>query len=211
MKLEELFAKCEIAVATEELMNNIEPFSCGEKYEEDRDLTDFFLNDSKVFGENLLGKTYVLMLKDDSNVRRKVVTFFTLSNDSIRITREFNEDNKKTFLEYTGLDGKSLKRFPCVLLGRLGTDKDFQRQGYGSAIMDFIKLMFVTDNKTGCRFIIVDALNREDTLDYYDRNGFKYLISDEEKEAKYMNISKNSLPLRTRLMYFDLLTLNAGK
>lgn len=208
MKLEELFAECEIAVANEELMGNIAPFSCGDS-DDDKDLTDFFIKDSMLFGENLLGKTYVLMLKkgDKDRDKRKVVSFFTLSNDSIRITNSFNEDNKKTFLEYTGLDGKSLKRFPCVLLGRLGTDESFQGKGYGSALMDFIKLMFVDSNKTGCRFIIVDALNRENTLNYYERNGFHYLIGNEVKEAKYLHLSKNCLPLRTRLMYFDLLTL----
>ena len=208
MSLEELYTQCEIVEATEELMANIMPFSCGEK-KEDKDLTDFFLNDSMAFRRNLLGKTYVVMLREANKeiVKRRVVAFFTLSNDSIRITNKFNEDNKKSFLEYTGLEGKSLKRFPCVLLGRLGTDIHFQSEGYGSALMELIKLMFTDSNKTGCRFIIVDALNRERTLKYYDKNNFHFLIEDEEKEAKYMNIGKGSLPLRTRLMYFDLLNL----
>jgi hypothetical protein len=46
----------------------------------------------------------------------------------------------------------------------LGTNKDFAGQGYGTAIMDFIKVLFSTNNRTGCRFLIVDALNRPETL-----------------------------------------------
>lgn len=38
--------------------------------------------------------------------------------------------------------------------------------------MDFIKDWFISaDNKTGCRFIPVDAVNNPHTLAYYERNG----------------------------------------
>jgi hypothetical protein len=40
--------------------------------------------------------------------------------------------------------------------------------------MDFIKVLFRTNNRTGCRFLIVDALNRPETLHYYEKNGFRY-------------------------------------
>jgi len=56
----------------------------------------------------------------------------------------------------------------------------------------------------------VDALNNEKTLNFYRKNGFKFLIDDERFEAKYMDIGVGSLPLRTRLMYFDLLTLQVA-
>ena len=77
--------------------------------------------------------------------------------------------------------------------------------------MDFIKVLFRTNNRTGCRFLIVDALNRPETLHYYEKNGFHYLITDERLEAKYMGIGMSHLPLNTRLMYFDLLKLNVNE
>lgn len=58
--------------------------------------------------------------------------------------------------------------------------------------MDFIKVLFRTNNRTGCRFLIVDALNRPKTLHYYEKNGFRYLIDDERLEAKYMGIVKTN-------------------
>jgi len=70
-----------------------------------------------------------------------------------------------------------------------------------------VKVLFRTSNRTGCRFLIVDALNRTETLHYYEKNDFRYLIADERLEAKYMGIGVGRLPLNTRLMYFDLLKI----
>ena len=86
----------------------------------------------------------------------------------------------------------------------------FEGKGYGSAVMDFIKTLFRINNRTGCRFLIVDAYNNHRTLHFYEKNGFKYLIEDEESEATYVGVSKNKLPLNTRLMYFDLLDIKVN-
>ena len=103
-------------------------------------------------------------------------------------------------------------RFPCVLIGRLGTNQTVAGKGYGTAVMDFIKAWFRSDeNKTGCRFIIVDAHNNPATLHYYEKNGFRYLYSEEINEAKSMGLNikrPNTLPLNTRLMYFDLIEMD---
>lgn len=160
-----------------------------------------------------MGKTYVLTQKQTNeeiklHIPKKIVTFFTLANDSIRLTNKISDEHRELFLEDTDLRDKTIKRFPAVLLGRLGTNHDFLGQGYGTAVMNFIKSMFTTNNRTGCRFIIVDALNNERTINYYkEHNGFQFLIEDERLEAKYVGIGVGRLPLNTRLMYFDLLSL----
>lgn len=55
--------------------------------------------------------------------------------------------------------------------------------------MDFIKVFFTDKNKTGCRFIIIDAY--KDAIEFYQKNGFDFLTGEDESES-------------TRLMYFDL-------
>lgn len=80
-------------------------------------------------------------------------------------------------------------------IGRLATNSDFQSQGIGTRILDLIKFWFTEGNKTGCRFIIVDAANNERTLEFYRRNGFQFL-----------DIRPEAAEDRTRLMFFDLLT-----
>ena len=62
--------------------------------------------------------------------------------------------------------------------------------------MAFIKDWFRhEDNKTGCRFIVVDAYNEEKILRYYERNGFVPLYNYDIPQDE---------PLKTRLLYFDL-------
>ncbi len=51
--------------------------------------------------------------------------------------------------------------------------------------------MFLKDNRTGCRFITIDAYNNERTLRFYEKNDFTF-FSDKDKNKK------------TRSMYFDL-------
>ena len=203
MTVEELLARCELVRASEKRLTECQPFSCGES-----DLDEFFSKDCLINQSRLLGKTYLFCLKEQPDT---IVTAFSLSNDSIRLTNRITDEYKEQFLDDTDLHNKSLKRFPAVLIGRLGTNKDFAGQGYGTAIMDFIKVLFRTNNRTGCRFLIVDALNRPETLHYYEKNGFHYLIDDERLEAKYMGIGVGRLPLNTRLMYFDLLKIKVNE
>lgn len=189
-----------LEIATSKKLATCEPFMC-----ENKDLNDFIANDAIMYAKRLLGKTYLFCLRDNPN---KIVTALTLSNDSIRINNKLHDDAKESFLQNTELSSKPLKRFPAVLIGRLATNKEFAGKGIGTAVMDFIKRWFRTDNKTGCRFIIVDAYNNPATLHYYLKNGFKFLIDDERLEAKYQGIGVGRLPLNTRLMYFDLLDMN---
>lgn len=203
MTIEDLLARCELIPVSDEVLKRCQPFSCGED-----DLDEFFAKDCLVNQRKLLGKTYLFCLKSNLDV---IVTAFSLSNDSIRLTNRIADEYKEQFLGDADLCDKTFKRFPAVLIGRIGTNKDFAGQGYGTAIMDFIKVLFRTNNRTGCRFLIVDALNRPETLHYYEKNGFNYLIADERLEAKYMGIGVGRLPLNTRLMYFDLLKLRVDE
>lgn len=76
--------------------------------------------------------------------------------------------------------------------------------------MDFIKSWFIdSNNKTGCRFIVVDSYNESGHLNYYQKNGFTFLFSSEEQELDYMGL-KNESSIKTRLMYFDLVLLRSS-
>lgn len=59
----------------------------------------------------------------------------------------------------------------------------------GSYLIDFIKSYFVEDNKTGCRFLTVDAY--ADAVPFYLKNDFIPLNDDDKEES-------------TRLLFFDL-------
>lgn len=87
---------------------------------------------------------------------------------------------------------------PAVKIGRLGVISSGQSSGCGSRILDYMKVWFTHANKTGCRFLIVDAYNTPRVISFYKKNGFNFLVSNDEKEE-------------TRIMYFDLISfVNRG-
>ena len=90
----------------------------------------------------------------------------------------------------------------------MGVDENFQSKHLGSEILTFLKYWFVEpNNKTGCRFLLVDAYNSERTIEFYQRNGFKLLFGTEQQEIEYRRL-KDITSLPTRIMYFDLIGLD---
>lgn len=81
---------------------------------------------------------------------------------------------------------------PAVKIGRFGVSKDYARQNIGSQLMSAIKYDFINGNKTGCRFIIVDAYKDPKVINFYEKNGFKFLSGKDKKKD-------------TRLMVYDLI------
>jgi len=158
------------------------PLDCG-----DADLNDFFFNDANKYEKQLLSVTYVF----ESD--RETAAFFSVSNDKIVNKDPLTKRIVSNILARKIPNDKRRPTYPAVKIGRLGIHKQYQRQGMGSEVLSFIKAFFTTKNKTGCRFITVDAYNCQEVLSFYKKNGFKYLTGKDEKD-------------KTRLMYFDLIT-----
>lgn len=96
-----------------------------------------------------------------------------------------------------------------MLIGRLGVNDKYKNKGVGRELMNFIKSWFIdAENKTGCRFVVVDSYNEEVPLAFYQRNGFQFLFSTINQEKEYMGLSED-YTLKTRLMYFDLILLSS--
>ncbi len=159
----------------------VKTFDCG-----DDDLNDFILNESFAYRKALLAVSYVVVDKAETD---KVIGYFSLANDRVSLSdfenkTEFNRFRKKRFV-----NEKRLKSYPAAKICRLGVDLSMKGQSLGSFLLDFIKSYFVVDNKTGCRFLTVDAY--ADALPFYLKNGFVPLNNEDENSA-------------TRLLYFDL-------
>jgi ribosomal protein S18 acetylase RimI-like enzyme len=192
-----LESSCSFEVLDEELINSTKLFDCS-----NLDLNDFFQNDCIAFANELMGKTYCFTLDSDS---KNIVCSFTISNDSIKTSILPNARKKKVLKNIPSQ--KRFKSYPAVLIGRLGVSKEFTSLGIGTELLNFIKSCFIErDNKTGCRFIIVDSYNTNEALNFYKKNGFNFLFSSEEQEKTATDVSNDS-QIKTRLMYFDLITL----
>lgn len=156
--------------------SKLKPFDC-----DDDDLNDFFHNDSSNYAMELMSITYTFENK------KQTVAFFSVLNDKI-----INKDSRKRQVSKEIPYTKRRKTYPAVKVGRLAVHKEFCRMGIGGGILNFIKHFFTSANKTGCRFITVDAYNQSGIINFYKKHGFKFLTTEDEKEE-------------TRLMYFDLI------
>lgn len=193
--------KCVLVRLTPEITQL--PFSCGDT-EGDKDLEDFFRNQAIPFAQERLGQTYCLI--DNNGEETKLVAFFTLSNDSIKTTFIPKKAINKIERKIPGR--KHLHTYPAVLIGRLGVNKFYQGKEFliGQQVINYIKAWFSDDeNKTGCRFLVVDAYNKDKVLKFYERNKFKYLYADEQTERQEQHIPEDAEKIHTRHMFIDLL------
>ncbi len=181
---------------TQEVASFCAPFSC-----EDKDLDEFFAKDAFLYDTELLGRTYAWV---NSKNTRQILGLITLANDSVK--SQHITKSAKNRLQRSVPNPKRGINFPAVLIGRLGVSAECRGKGLhvGSQILDFIKDWFRSEeNKTGCRFIVVDAYNNEKTLHFYEKNGFKPLYKTEEEERAFLGLEPDE-PLSTRFMFFDL-------
>ena len=160
----------------------VKSFDCG-----DDDLNDFILHESPLYRKEKLAVTYVLKEADDL-ANEHIKAFFSLSNDRISIS-DFDSKTKYNRFSRRFNNHKRLKSYPAAKIGRLGVSESLKGMNIGSMLLKFIKLYFTTDNKTGCRFITVDAYAA--AIPFYLRNGFVPLNEEDADEP-------------TRLLYFDL-------
>jgi len=152
----------------------------------DDDLDEFYQIDSIESAKQLLSVTYLVKLEDDTPC-----AFFSVFNDSVKKNQK--EVPRSAFERISRLFPRE-KRYasvPAVKIGRLGVASDFQGAGVGQQVVDFLKEWFTSGNKTGCRFLLVDAYNQPNVTRFYEKNGFSFLTGGDEKE-------------KTRIMYFDL-------
>ena len=160
--------------------DTVEVFDCG-----DDDLNDFILNESRPYRQAMLAVSHVLRNKNT----KQVIAYFSLANDRISLSdfptnSQFNRFRKGRFPHE-----KRLKSYPAAKICRLAVSLAGREMHLGTFLLDFIKTYFVMDNKTGCRFLTVDAYAQ--AVPFYIKNGFVPL-SNEDAEAT------------TRLLYFDL-------
>ncbi|MCM1349198.1 MAG: GNAT family N-acetyltransferase [Firmicutes bacterium] len=172
------------------------PFSCN-----DPDLDEFFSRDSFFYDVEMIGKTYAWVMATDPKI---ILGLITLANDSVKTnTLAASARNR---LQRSVTNAKRGINFPAVLIGRLGVAGAYQGKGFniGSQIIDYVKDWFrSSDNKTGCRFIVVDAYNNTRTIRFYERNGFKTLYKTEREERDFLGLDDDE-PLETRFMFYDL-------
>lgn len=197
-----MLEQCDFMELTEEVLQQCKGFTC-----KDEDITEFFTQDYADCAYQLLGKSYCFVKPDTS----EIVCAFTVANSSVKV--DSLPSNLRNKLNRKILNAKRRPQYPAVLVGQLAVSDLFSGHHVGDELLDFIKSWFIDPlNKTGCRYVIVDAVNHSKVFEYYQRNGFKFLFSSDEEEWTFLHNkglepTTPIEPMKTRLMYFDLIYL----
>ncbi len=173
-----------------QVQSNLSFFSCG-----DKDLDEFFQCDAAAYEHALFGKTYAFIDKKSSNI----TSMFTISNGGIQA-----KQMRRKLRENVPYPKRLIHNYPSVLIGRLAVSEKFQGKGIGSEILDFLKIWFSdSHNKTGCRFLAVDAYNMHSVLKFYENNEFSFVFRSEKEERASLQLQDGQL-LHSRTMCCDL-------
>jgi len=155
-------------------------FDCG-----DDDLNEFFQVDLIPHEKHLLTKTYGLSIKDKgADPDALPIALISFCNDKIRL------DNVR------GVDLTGIRRpytyLPAVKIVRLGVHKNYRRKGIGTHLLNMTKSFFLSENRTGCRVLTVDAYKTTDVTSFYQKSYFDFITNKDKRK-------------KTRTMFYDLI------
>jgi ribosomal protein S18 acetylase RimI-like enzyme len=155
-------------------------FCCG-----DSDLDEFIKEDAVTHKQELIVETYILRQASGG----APVAFVSFCNDSIPLAK-LSRKSKKALP-----NRKRYSSMPAVKIARLGVKSDLQGKNVGTLIINMSKKFFITDNRTGCRFLTVDSYNKERVIGFYKKNDFQFLGEhDADKGTRIMYLDLKRLP-----------------
>ena len=138
----------------------LQTFSCSRN----PDLQDFLHNKALTFEKHLRSRTYLYI----DNGTKEVSAYFTISIATLHTDGISSEVIKI-------LDGyqENTTSIPCFLIGQLGKSDHYKSKKIGKFIIeDSIEIIDKLHNAVGGRFILLDAINMEKVVSFYEDSLF---------------------------------------
>jgi predicted GNAT family N-acyltransferase len=128
-----------------------------------KDIENFLHNKAITFEKKLRSRTYLLIDKKN---------FIVAGYFSIAISVLYANDIKEDILLKIG-DLNSPKDIPCLLIGQIAKSDYFKEIKLGKILMKYaIEKLKLTNKIIGGRFILLDAINEEKIIKFYEEFGF---------------------------------------
>jgi predicted GNAT family N-acyltransferase len=135
-----------------------------------KELKDFLVEDA-INNYNISISTTYLWYYNPEN---KLVAYITLLTDAIRV---HGTQLGKSFVD----KGVEYKTLPALKIGRMCVDKNYTGRDVGTHMMHFtMKLILETNEKVGCRFIVLDAKTQTNATRFYKKFDFEILKKREK-------------------------------
>lgn len=191
----DLLQQAVVVAVSSEVSEKLKNFDCG-----DRHINKFFKKKAMDFSSQFLSRSFCFLNKENLD---EVVCAFCLSNDSVNLLGLPGEIKQKFQNKFPR--GKGLASYPAIKIGRLGVQIEFSEGDahIGTQLLNYIKYKCLEYGvNTACRYLVVDSYNKDKTLHFYQKNGFEFLM--EEDDEKRVNGLGSRDKLETRFMVFDL-------
>lgn len=209
-----LLDNCRFGRLTSEIINQCQPYTCSKNADIDSFFHDNTPDNYRDYWLEMMGTTHCFFTDEkDNTTQPKMVCAFSLSNSSLRT--DILPNNRRNRLNRSIPNAKRRFQYPAILIGELCVFDGFGHKTFGYNIademMNLIKTIAIDpDNNSSSRYLIVDALNSPEVIEYYKRNGFEFLFASDEEELEHLRSGHSSdvQNCRTRLMFFDLVILN---
>jgi len=165
-EFDEAFSMYQLSELLEEMPSKrkvkalLQTFSCSRN----TDLQDFLHNKASTFEKNLRSRTYLYV----DNETKKVSAYFTISISTLHTDGISSEVIKM-------LDGyqENTKSIPCFLIGQLGKSDHYEHKKIGEYVLeDSIDIIDSLHHAVGGRFILLDAINIEKVVAFYENSLF---------------------------------------
>lgn len=183
------------------------PFDCGVE-----DLNSFFDSDIEKYDRELIAKTFILTPVGVRLSRSNPpLAFISFCNDAIRRDVVMSEmgGTKSQWKKIVSLipHNKQYKALPAVKIARLGVQQNVKSRGLGTQLLNMTKQLFLTDNRTGCRFLTVDSYITEQAIHFYEKNYFQFFTQSEKEKCfnkLRSDFTSSETEPETVAMYYDL-------
>ena len=213
-----LLEHCQYGRLSPEIIDQCQPYKCSNNPD-----IDSFFHEGKEdnytdYLNEMMGYSHCFYTDEE---HPQMVCAFSLSNTALRI--DVLPKGKRNKFNKSIPNPKRRSQYPAILIGQLcifdGFGNHVFHQNIGNEMMDLIKTMAIDkENSCAARYLIVDAVNTHNVIEFYKRNGFVFLFESDEEELKYLrgkSFSKSifkchkkaHLFCKTRLMFFDLILL----
>ena len=118
----------------------------------------FYYNDLQRYQENNLSTVRLVKIED------KIVGYFTVSMNAIELDKLGKDEKVKD---------TTPKKYPAMLIGRMGIDKKHRRKGIGWEICQFCRgLAIEIGQKVACRYVMLHTTDDKNKIQFYNKSGF---------------------------------------
>ena len=152
-------------------------FECSK----DSDIENFLKNRAILFEK--LGKSRTFLIFDENEEEFKVLGYFTLALQILKIPEALSNRKIKEFDGFNAkINGERITEFPAILIGQVGKNDLYRKQFAGSVLMQYcINTLLEGQARLGGRIILLECKDVPYLIEFYKQFGFAKL--DKEYQA----------------------------